>query len=315
MTDTTLERVRAQLGDPNKCFLGLLKERVPEKEASIRSVVDKYGISFNVNDQEERCYFTANYETYEVTVGLRGAARLMAHSFAYTCAHYGLLRRIQEVTCGRPVPADYGNCIANASYILQWAVAGDIESRAALPAKVGLPPCHPADIASMFEASVPPDKQDIASNIYANALVWILFHEVSHIELKHKACDGFESIEQEKEADRNAAEWMLGDDTIDTKELWLRRIGVATALGWLTAPNVYLGTPTPNSHPAAYNRLYQVLEHALPDEEEDTWLFVQVVLILHLMNRGIEFDENRFVPNFKSNVNYLIDIVASIGKQ
>lgn len=315
MTDETPEWSMGEKGDSNECFLGLLKERIPEKEASIQDVIDQYGISFRVNGQEERCYFTANYDTHEVTVGLRSAARLMAHSFAYTCIHYGILRKIQEFTHGRPPSADYNKCVANANHILQWAVAGDIESRAALPELAGVRACLPADVVSAFEGSIPPDKQDIASIIYGNALVWILFHEMSHIELEHESCNGFDSIEQEREADHNAALWMLGDSTIDYNELWQRRIGMATALGWLTAPNVYLGTPTSNSHPAAYNRLYQVLERSLPYDEEDTWLFVQVILMLHLMNRGIEFDEVCFVPDFKSNVNYLIDIVARVGKQ
>jgi hypothetical protein len=315
MRDDTPDWVMAEIGDPNEFFLGLLKERTFERKSSIQDVIDKYGISFRVNEQEERCYFTADYNTHEITVGIRSAARLMAHSFAYTSIHYGFLRKIQEAKKGRPVPVDYDKCIANASHILQWAVTGDIESRGVLPERVGIAACLPADVVGAFEASVPRDKQDIADIIYANALVWILFHEISHIELEHRSCKGFDSIEQEREADHNAAMWMLGCDSIDSKELWQRRIGVATALGWLTAPNVYLGTPTSNTHPAAYNRLYQVLDRSLPDDEEDTWLFVQVILMLHLMNRGIEFDDDCFVPDFKSNVNYLIDIVANVGKR
>jgi len=311
MSDTTSEWVFDEIGDPDEFFIGLVKERLPNKADAFQEIVGQKSISFTTNENEERCFFTVNYDTSEITVGVRAAARLMAHSFAYSCAHYGLLLKIQSLIKEQSTPDAYETCILNASYILQWAVAGDVESKGALPDRVGLPVCPPADLLTAFQNSMPSDKQDVAGVIYANAIVWFLLHEVSHLELGHDDCKGFESIEQEKEADRRAAAWMLDDEGIDQIDLQRRKLGVATALGWLVAPRVYLGTKPSNTHPAAYNRLCHVLDGALPSDD-DCWLFVQVVLMLHVINHELAYDDNRFVPDFRANVDYLIDIIASV---
>jgi len=97
MNSKTPDWIAAEIGDPNTFFLGLMKETVPEKATALQEVVDKHSITFRTNEREESCYFTVDYDTCDITIGLRGAARLMAHSFSYTCAHYGLLQKLVTV--------------------------------------------------------------------------------------------------------------------------------------------------------------------------------------------------------------------------
>ncbi len=88
-------------------------------------------------------------------------------------------------------------------------------------------------------------------------------------------------------ADRMASEWMLDSENISTVDLCKRQWGVATALGWLTTPTVFLGPGSMTTHPAAYDRLYQTLDQFISEEHEDVWLFVQVVLLLHILLAGL----------------------------
>lgn len=307
--------VTNEIGDPTSFYLGLMKERTPEKAAFLQKVVDQFGIHFETDADAEQCRFSSQSQTGKITVGLKGASRLMGHTFAYVCAHYGVVKWLQSIKEGMAETLRESRATRSASQILAWAVTGDIRSKVRSFERSFIPDYHPDDLVKLVEESLPTNQQDIAAEIYANAIVWILYHEVSHIQMDHVACKGLDSLEQERQADRMAAEWMLDSENIHPIDLCKRQWGIATALGWLTAATVFLGPGSMTTHPAAYDRLYQTLDHYIAEEHEDVWLFVQLMLILHILLAGHEFSEERVGPPLKENANYLIDVIASVGRK
>lgn len=315
MTDDAESAVAETVGNPTEFFLGLMKERTPEKSATLQEVVDRFGIHFELDHEAERCRFSSNSETGRIVVGLKGAARLMGHSFAYICGHHGLVRQLQSLLLKKSHPFKDERATQAASQVLLWAVTGDVRSKVGSLGQSFIPEFLPDDLVVLIDQCLQEKQKAIAAEVYANALVWILYHEVSHIQMGHVACKGLESLEQERAADRMASEWMLDSENINIVDLCKRQWGVATALGWLTAPTAFLGPGSMTTHPAAYDRLYQTLDQFISEEHEDVWLFVQVVLLLHILLAGLSFSEDRIGPPLKENASLLIDVIAAAGRK
>ncbi len=68
-------------------------------------------------------------ETGRIVVGLKGAARLMGHSFAYICGHHGLVRQLQSLLQKKSPPFKDERATQAASKVLLWAVTGDVRSK------------------------------------------------------------------------------------------------------------------------------------------------------------------------------------------
>jgi hypothetical protein len=324
--------------DPDRLFPGLMKERTPEKSDALDATIAKHKIRFVVDEDAERVFFRSSSGTGLVTVGMIGSARLMAHAFAYWACYFIQLSRLARSRDGSQVPSDEQNRIINANHLLTWAVTEDVRNRLPLHERGRLLAYIPYQLDELVGRCLPRELLPVGLELFQNALVWILYHEIAHIQLGHVACEGLVSLEQEKEADRLAAEWLIGDEKLTAPESSKRKLGIATALGWLTAPTVYkkswkrseevltelgrMRVPTVNvgpssmlSHPYPHDRLYQVLEQYLQAEDEEIWMFVVLILRLHLQNAGCQLDESRIGTDMKANVNYLIDIIAQADEE
>ena len=118
------------------------------------------------------------------------------------------------------------------------------------------------DLPSEFLASLSRSQPRSGIGLFMIAIAFIVLHELAHLKLRHERCEGPASIEQEKEADRFAAEWLLNaSDSSSTR--CNNFLGIAIALLWLTVFNVYIGPGNYRTHPSGYDRLYQVLHQNL----------------------------------------------------
>lgn len=312
MTTTNDNWLETAVGDPNEFVPGLMKERTPEKAYALQAAIVRHGITFSFDEAEERVYYTSQASTGQIRIGLTCSTRLMAHSFAYLSANFAQLEKAKCDALGLPPPADYHERLRSAGELLTWAVTQDIKCKLPTHARSLVPDYLPDDLVRLLERSLLPKHHDAAGELFANALVWILYHEVAHIQMGDARCEDFESIEQEKRADRIAADWMLDSREINPIEQWKRQVGIAIALGWLTAPTVYLGPGAMTTHPHAYDRLFQIIDRVTEPEHADVWVFVQMILILHIHNRLIAIDEARMGSNYRENCNYLIDIISKL---
>jgi hypothetical protein len=292
-----------------------MKERTPEKASALLEVVDRFDIHFRVDHDSERCHFRADSCTGQIVVGLKGTARLMGHGYAYMCSHYALFRQLDSHSTPESRPLWDPQTLKAGSEVFRWAVTGDVRSKLNEFDRSSIPEAIPDNLCDLIDGCLPETKREKAAEVYANALTWILYHELAHIQMGHTAHEGLESLEQEREADRLAAEWMLGTDKIELVERYKRLLGIATALGWLTAPTAVLGPSFRTTHPAAYDRLYQTLEQYIPEDVADVWIFVQMMLVLHILFAGLPFHEEHIGPPLKDNTSLLIDVIAKRGNR
>ena len=128
-------------------------------------------------------------------------------------------------------------------------------------------------------------------------------------------CKGAESILQEKDADREAAAWLLdGLDQYDPRFV-KRGLGVALACCWLAAVDVHTGPLTDGSHPPGYDRLYQVLERHVSDPMHPIWAFAAMILEMHLHARSASYDVDREFESQQDAVNYYCDVISRLTKR
>lgn len=299
------ERATSDLDNPTQFFLGLMKERIHEKSRQIDSVVSTYGLHVVVDPTSERVHFSVT-QAGRIEVGLNGMTRLMAHVFAYTAAYKASSgEQGEQALLNSPQ-------LQQAGELLTWAVTKDVKVKMADWKQSSITEFVPEDLEHLIENCLDATGQIVASAIFANALVWILFHEFVHVQQGHIPTAGLVSIQQEKEADRMAADWLLDTTGIRDEEICLRQMGIAAALAWLVTPTVYLGAGSSSTHPAAHDRLFQTMEATLDENHVHVWQFVQLVLVLHIRNRNLTINEEKMSNDCKANCNYLIDLIASV---
>ena len=303
--------------DPTTYFVSFLKERVPERASLLDGLVQQYGIHFQLLHDLEMTRFRVVEETNCVQVGLKGVTRLMASAFAYVIADVETRCAMKAVLEGKVAPGNHISQKAG-SELLIWALKNDIQSATSARDHDLLSLETYPNVAALIDISLPEGQKHHAIAVFANALTWLLLHELAHIHLKHRAFDkdnitpeeSLVSIEQERAADATATEWLLGADGIRPRDLFERQFGLATALGWMTAQVIFLGKLSADRHPAAYDRLFQILNQHISDQHTDVWCFVQVILVLNFSASNHAVSTDLIGPPFKENASRMIDEIA-----
>lgn len=212
-----------------------------------------------------------------------------------------------------PLKLQSSERLRKAAALLKWAVKADLHFQLGGGNEDSSMASLPPEIESIFsDETFAVDKQ-FADRHATVALGFILLHELAHIRLGHTAAKGLLSIEQEKEADRAAADWLLGSPDLDSKELLKRQLGVTIALGWLASRNVYVGHSS-KTHPPAWDRLYQVLDQYVENGHAFAWAFAASMLGVHIENqRRSEIDLGKEFDSFKEGVNDYIDVLSRLS--
>jgi hypothetical protein len=291
----------------------VMKMAAPEKAAQLAAILADLGITFRVEDDEERIRFQADSERRVIVVGKRCLARLWVHAFASFSIFYDT---VQLKTRDPAATLDLRTTdrLRKAATLLKWAVKADLTTKL-FPQQLdhsgtlALPP----ELAVVFSEEEFAHDKHLADEHATTALGYILHHELAHLRLGHKAEHGLRSIEQEKAADRMAAEWLLDSSGLTPNDLLRRHLGIAIALGWLASISVYTGHSSGSSHPPAWDRLYQVFEQYLSSDDDQVWAFIMAVLGLHLENqRRSLVTPGRPCRSFKEGVNYYLDVISRI---
>jgi hypothetical protein len=217
-------------------------------------------------------------------------------------------------------PAERDELYAAAVPILRWAISRDLE--------------HPLAVLDGFQrnlddivsggASDLPDgllkslsqqQKLFGEGYFRLASAYILFHELAHLKYRHVRRTGADSKHQEKEADRFAAEWLVGSTGLSVADRLNRLIGIAVALVWGTVLDVYLGPGNSDTHPTGYDRLFQVLDQFVDPVNDDerilVWDFVVQLLLVHMYIAGFEIDAESMRQSPRDQANYLINLIAS----
>jgi Peptidase U49 len=150
----------------------------------------------------------------------------------------------------------------------------------------------------------------IAIELYYMALGVDLHHEFTHLKRGHSAEHGIVAMEQEIEADIEAAEWLLADIRQDDPRFDKRLLGVAISHLY----DVFLkleGHDSDDLHPPLVARIWNRMDQHAPDPDHIVWAFVAAALSLHLELSGRkEYDRRRHFRTFREQVDYLLNVYA-----
>lgn len=286
------QQVRVNDGDVRKFLLSVSASRRDELAALLDSVAPVWILD---RESEELSFEARLGHPNEILMGLKCSKRIQVHAYA-TAVVLGCFNKPSEERRRILSPVDE---------MLNWAVGAELSLALKSQARA-FPPHHVLrtsddDIPHHLLAKLDPRERAIGHGLYRYSLCWVLLHEICHLNRGHTRQAGVLSWEQEKEADRFAAEWIMdaiSDIAIDQrgKERLCALLGVSVPLLWLTVINVFLGKTHSPRHPEGYDRLYQILDQIIDrrDAYEYTtvWTCVATLLVIHMDSAGFDFDES-----------------------
>jgi len=273
----------------------------PEKAMELQQLLDKYKITFVIDDQSKDMVFFADHADNSITIGLKALERLWARAYAYVSLYEFMTKKL----LADPTVTDFDltdPAVKPGMDLLAWAVDVEIRLREPDPGDLSWPPGLPRPIPGAAKDSL----ENAADELFLCAIASVLHHEVGHVHLKHdprtlpSVTSGVKPEEDpkvkeadaiwlgwEKDADAWSASWLLeGLDQEDGR--FLKRV-LGTALGylWLASRNVHTGRWLRRHHPPAWDRLYHNIKQHVPDNHgHPIWLFVAYILQLHLFSLG-----------------------------
>lgn len=313
--------VAAAIAQHDQHCIKLLQEAAKEKADAVTAAIKKYNISFGIDYDAARIRFYASHgkdgSARKIVTGVRCLPRLWCTAFAYFKLYNAAAAASEAGKAGDVVNVDFAAqpALKQARALLQWAILTEVKVR--LNERDGktladFEEFPPIGLPVPFAPAAPGSDAEVADQLSYMALAFILHHELAHICKEHIALDQnwigdlkdrirwakgqkkkiLEAELQheytryvlvEKEADTEAAKWMLeGANNLD--EFWKRILGVVIGLSWLASTDPYIGPTNHPAYPPAYDRLYQTIEKFAPDPEHGIWAVVAFVLMLHLQN-------------------------------
>jgi len=186
-------------------------------------------------------------------------------------------------------------------------IARAIDNRTELPYEP--PPddrCHP-------DPTAPEDSDDrVAIELFCRAMGADLHHELTRIRRGHGGPGG-DSIEQEREADAEAARWLIGDMGEHERPFEKRSLGLALSQIY----EVFLkleGHESDRAHPPLVGRLRDAIAGRATDPDQVVWAFVAAVLSLHLewANRRREYDRDVCHPTYRHMAEHLMGVYERV---
>ncbi len=312
-------------------FVEFLRCSIPEKHSHFDSLVSELGVTFLLDESTYSKVFRAYPETKEIRIGQKGAERLWAHAYGYSATFLAMAWK--EYRGGIPFEANVNAALADASELLTWSVRADMALKDNGSIAV---PDQPNSLPSPFDPSDDETVLSLAQSLWCQALCFILFHEIAHLQLGHSSAEAEavykkerdpekknELLEKanellsllEKDADREAARWLLEDTDGTARRQLERGLGIATALLYLSTTDVYLPASNTITAPPGYDRLFQTLsQYFFDDESEDSeqvWAFVSSCLMLHIRNKEISLDDIELKGSWLQIANILVDVLAN----
>lgn len=301
----------------------MLHRSMPSKASGLVHMFARLRPLFEVDQDEPRILFQANSTDNVVTVGLKCTQRMQAHAMAAGV----IFAAFREPRFKQLSAEERGALFAPAGDLLSWAVASELQQS---PRQADgferslediLPGARPEIDETLLRGLSEPQRR-LGMLIFQMSLAFILLHELGHLDLGHAGQIGSASLEQEKDADRFAAEWLLSwpneADPNDGGRI-SEFVAIAVALLWITTLNIFLGAHGGETHPEGYDRLFQVLDQTINRENDleynGVWGFVCEMLLLHMEAAGFKFGPASYPRDgdLRDEANYLIDRIANRG--
>lgn len=197
-------------GDGALFPLVLIKRVAPERAAQLEANVADLGVTFRIDENEERIFFRADPQNKIIVVGSKCLARLWIHAFATFTIFYDTVALKTRDPEGTTLDLRSSDRLRKAAALLKWAVKADVQVK--LSDQIGVNPellLLPQELKDVFFGDNFARDKQVADDHAFLALGFILLHELAHVRFGHTAQEHLRKVEQEKEADQFAAQWLL----------------------------------------------------------------------------------------------------------
>lgn len=267
----------------------------PERADQVRELIDDLTLVVRDTDRFV-CRVSLTEKLMEVSI--RTMEVVWAMSYAYF-TFYGEVVAGKRITTSTIVDLTSGPLLRDAMALLRWSLR-----------RVNPGP-WPRELPAPEEAPVAESNSHVANKVAACAAAFLLHHELAHVRLGHHPTeDSALSIEQEREADYEAADWILGK--APKGQIFKRAFGITVGLVILVGRGVHYGYHDGETHPRTFDRLVFTLERYVADPGDTVWAFAMAVLKLHLDNARILVPDVVF-DNPKDAVNAYVEALAAVG--
>lgn len=266
----------------------------PEKLSGLTTAVDN--LSLEIYETSSRLH-SCRPSPPTIRLSSRVVELLWAQTYAFTMYYTKELAGVrpdgQQINPRRKPEVD------KALDLLKWAIL-EVVSPADRP--------WPAGCASPQADPSTDELLGLTDDLALMGAAFILHHELAHIRLNHSAPT---DIDQEREADYAAADWILDGTAAGTEQFRKRALGISVALLYLISSGVYTGDHDGTKHPKDYNRLLFTLERHVAPDTDDVWAFVNGMLDLLIQDAGSVASRGPF-DDFHEACNALVDHLAGL---
>lgn len=220
--------------------------------------------------------------------------------WAASCAYYQVYKRVFEDTPeGVAAVLDFeaDSELSRAMDLLLWAFNDWVD---------GTDTFWPVGLPQPVEMIRSDSLEQHATQLALITFSYLFHHELSHHRLKHA-----ESLpDYEREADREAAKWLL-DGLVETDYRFIFRTwGIGTALALITARSIHTGQFTSSTHPRSFDRLYNTLTEFVSLGHHPGWSMALAIVHLHMASSGIGTPQHPSFGDARDALNACIDRLA-----
>lgn len=268
----------------------------PERDSEFENELNDFRLTYL---DTHKWVLNVNVEQKHVKISRRVVELLWCASYAYFIIYNDVVRHQPLNENGEILLAKIP-VTKEAVLLLQWAFEVFLNKEDSdWPDKLPMPIENPESESN----------HHVADELCLGALAFMLHHEFSHMRFKHPVG----SLENERNADYGAAEWIFGkcwDE--DTKEFRKRGLCVATALGVLLGVSIHTGQFQSQNYPPAYDRVINTLKRHITDEHHLVWAFVSTIFSLHMSNSSCPPNSKEINKSFYDSAQAMADQLSQL---
>lgn len=282
----------------------------PEKAEELARLVSDHQVEFQVSLEQAQSPFVATPEQNRVTAYIPVLKRYLAMVHGYVLAYKSAadasadLERVEGDSVTSPA-------IQMAAELLSWAMLERLRVATAIEYSELLPNEEFPVNLEIPDPNSPREEDQLSIELFYTALAADLHHEYKHILDSHGGTEPEVAIQQEREADAHAANWLLsGLDEVEDENLVTKRL-----LG-IVLSNLYEvfmkleGHENDDFHPRLMDRLRDSLNSIVVGPDHAVWAFTKNALLLHLSltNRPIQYELPTTPASHREVTEYLLTV-------
>jgi hypothetical protein len=270
----------------------------PEREGELRAVSEGLSLAI-VDDPMFVCHYTPRAK--RITISSGAVEVLWAASHAYIVLHDRILA---QTHLAEPLAVDLhaDRVVSDAVVLLRWGFDRFVAKTSA---------AWPDELLRPIDSPPYGSPENAADELALCAVAFLLHHELAHHRLGHPlTMDLPWKLDQERDADYAAADWILQGVPEDDARFTKRALGIATALAVSAAYGVHTDRHDGETHPRSFDRLFHTLSRHIRDDGNKVWAFVVGILALHMTDAGFTLP-SVIHASFKSCVDSYVEILAA----